>query len=154
MSFALKDRTSNVVRMLKFLMNVKSPQEILKDEPRNHMLFRYGQVNKKYQRLIEKARKFTRGKIVYFQYGGDLSLSGDIANELAYRFPGKIVVVAYIKGTKANISLRGSNVKEITKKAIEGFQDATGGGHENATGAKLNVEDLPKFKEKLEKLVK
>ncbi len=97
LSFALKDRTSNVVRMLKFLLNVKSPEEILKDEPKNHILFRFNQVNKKYQKLMGKARKFVKEKMVYFQYGGDLSLSADIANELSYRYPDKIVIVSYLK---------------------------------------------------------
>jgi len=153
LSFGLKDRTSNVVRMLKYLMQLKSPQDILMDEPKNHLLFRFKQVDKKYQRLIEKAKRFVRDKLIYFQYGGDLSLSADIANELLYKFPGKIIVVAYIKGAKANISLRGKNIKELTLKVIEGLQDATGGGHENATGAKINVEDLPKFREKIEELI-
>jgi len=153
LSFALKDRVSNVVRMSKFLLKAKNPREILYDE-KNHILFRFNQVNKKYRKLIEKARKFVRDKLVYFQYGGDLSLSADIANELSYRFPGKIIIVVYIKGTKANISLRGKNVKKLTEKAIEGLEDATGGGHENATGAKINVEDLPKFKERIEALVR
>jgi|SRR3989344_6835174 len=154
MSFALKDRTSNVVKMLKFLLKVKSPHEILKEDSNNPMLFRFNQVDKKYQKLIEKARKFVKSKIIYFQYGGELSLSSDIANELSYRFPGKIVVIVYIKGSKANISLRGRNIREITKKAISGLEDATGGGHEDATGAKVNVEDLVKFKERIESLVK
>jgi single-stranded DNA-specific DHH superfamily exonuclease len=153
LSFALKDRTSNVVRMLKFLLKLKNPQEILRDEPKNHILFRFKQVNRKYQKLIDKAKKFSRGKLIYFQYGGELSLSADIANELSYKFPGKVIVVAYVKGTKANISIRGKAVNELTIKAIKGLKDATGGGHENATGAKINAEDLPKFKENLERLV-
>lgn len=154
LSFALKDRTSSVVKMLKFLLKVKNPREILHEDVKNHILFRYNQINKKYQALIEKARRFVRGKLIYFQYGGDLSLSSDIANELSYRFPNKVIVVSYIKGTKANISLRGEGVKKITLKAVEGLEQATGGGHEQATGAKINVEDLPKFKERIKSLVK
>jgi len=153
LGFALKDRTSNVVRMLKILLKMKDPREILQNE-RNHILFRFNQVNRKYQKLLEKTKRFVKDKLIYFQYGGDLSLSSDIANELSYRFPGKIIVVAFIKGSKANISLRGENVKKITLKAIEGLEGATGGGHEEATGAKINVEDLPKFKERIEKLVR
>jgi len=153
MSFALKDRTSNVVKMIKYLIKLKNPREILIDDSKNHLLFRFNQVDKKYQKLMEKARNFVRGKLVYFQYGGDLSLSGEISNELLYKFPGKVVVVAYIKGTKVNISIRGKNAKEITLKAIENLEGATGGGHIEATGAKVNLEDLPKFKERIEKLI-
>jgi oligoribonuclease NrnB/cAMP/cGMP phosphodiesterase (DHH superfamily) len=69
-------------------------------------------------------------------------------------FSDKIIVVAYISGTKANISLRGKNIREITLKAIEGIENARGGGHKDATGAQMNVEDLPRFKENVERLIK
>ena len=56
-----------------------------------------------------------------------MSISADIANGLKYKFPGKVIVVAYISGTKANLSLRGKNIKEITLKGIEGIEGARGG---------------------------
>ncbi len=155
LDFALKDRTSNVVRMLKTLLKTESPYEVLKDESRNKILARFKQINRKYIKLVKKAEKFSnKGKILFFQYGGDLSLSSNISNELSYKFPNKIIVVAYLKGTKVNISLRGENVRDITLKAIQDLEEATGGGHENATGAKIEVEDLPEFKKKIEKLVR
>jgi len=154
-SFGLKDRISNVVRMLKYLLKLSSPQEILKEISGNQLLKRYNHVNQKYQRLFEKAKNVVKeSKLIYFQYGGELSLSADLANELYYKFPGKIIAVVYLKGEKANVSLRGDNVKDLTEKAIEEFEDATGGGHRNATGAKVNTRDLNKFKEKLIELTK
>jgi len=147
----LKDKTSNVLRMIRFLLKISSPQEILNEE--DSIFSRFKQIDKKYQKLLEKAEEFVKDKILYFQYGGDLSISSDLANELSYKHPGKTIVVAYISGTKANISIRSKKAKEITLKAIEGFENATGGGHEQATGAKILVEDLPKFKERIEKLV-
>ncbi len=41
--------------------------------------------------------------------------------------------------------------QETFLKAIEGLEDATGGGHEVATGARVLIEDLPKFMKKLER---
>ena len=103
---------------------------------------------------MEKAKKFAKGKILFFQYGGELSISSDIANQLFFSFPDKVIVVAHVKGSKANISLRWKkDVRQITLKAIEGLEGATGGGHEHSTGARVAVEDLPKFKENLMKLV-
>ena len=93
-------------------------------------------------------------KILYFQYGGSLSLSANLANQLSYEFPDKIIVVAYLKGDVANISLRGRGVRDLTLKSIEDIEGATGGGHEDATGVKMSVSDLPKFKEKINELIK
>lgn len=152
-AFALKDRTSNVVKMIKFLSKVKSPYDVLENSG-NFIRLRFEKIDKKYQKLLEKAKKFARNNLLYFQYGGELSLSADISNELCYLYPDKTIVVVYIKGTKANISLRGKNVREITLKAIEGLEGATGGGHKDATGAKILVEQLPIFKDKIEKLVR
>ena len=63
-------------------------------------------------------------------------------------------MVAYIRGTKANVSIRGKiNVREIIAKALEDIE-STSGGHKHASGATLNVEDLPKLRDKLLKLIK
>ncbi len=153
LSFALKDRTSRVVNMLRFLAAVKSPYDVLDEEKARNIFSRFKQVNLKYTKLIDKAKKFAKNKVLFFQYGGDLSLSADIANELFFLFPDKIIVVAYVKGSKTNVSLRWKNdVRKITLEAIKDLKGATGGGHEHATGAQVSVEDLPKFKENLIKL--
>lgn len=153
LGFALKDSTSNVVKMIK-MMFTAGPQEVLQDDKKNIMLQRFRQIDSKYSKLVEKAMlNASKSKLLYFQYGGELSISADISNELIYRYPDKIIVVAYLKGTKANLSLRGKNVREFTLKGIEGIENARGGGHNDATGAQMNVEDLPRFKEKLEKLI-
>lgn len=152
MSFGLKDSVSNVVSMIKFLQKIQAPNELLLEDSKNHILSRFEQIDKKYQKLIEKAQEHIKEKLIYFSYGGDLSLSADIANELYYRNPHKLVVVVFISGAKANISIRGKRAKEISMKAIEGLI-ATGGGHDEAVGCKVNVEDLPIFKERIENLV-
>ncbi len=152
-NFALKDRTSNVVKMIRTLKKLDSPSLILEEKENNTILKRFNQLNKKYLNLLEKAKKFSRGKLLFFQYGGDLSISSDLSNELCYLYPDKIIVVAYIKSTKAIVSLRGKDVRKITLEAIKSIEGATGGGHKDATGATIPVEDLPRFKENLQKLV-
>ena len=154
-SFSLKDRTTKVVNMSKTLLEVSSPLEILNENNKSKSIHqRYQQVNSRYEKLIEKAKKLNKGKILFFQYGGDLSLSADLANELSYLFPAKIIIVAYIKGTKANLSIRGEkNIRKFTIDALKNLENATGGGHENACGATMNMEDLEKFKQNFEKLI-
>ena len=152
-SFALKDRTTNVVGMMKYLLTVKSPYDVLNENSKNYTMHqRFNQIDIRYKKLLKKAEMVDRkNKILFFQYGGDLSISSDLSNELNYKFPDKIVVVVYVSGVKANISVRGKSVREIILKSIDGLDDATGGGHEDAVGAKIRVEDLEKFRENLEK---
>jgi nanoRNase/pAp phosphatase (c-di-AMP/oligoRNAs hydrolase) len=82
-----------------------------------------------------------------------MSVSSDLSNELSYKFPDKVIVVVYLIGAKANISSRGKNIREKILKAIEDLEDATGGGHEDAVGARIKVADLEKFKENLDALI-
>lgn len=154
LSFALKDRTSNVINMIKTMFKA-CPSDVLLESKKNFILERFNQIDAKYEKLVEKAKlNAGKSKLIYFQYGGDLSISAEIANELSYLFSDKIIVVAYISGTKANLSLRGKGIRDITLKAIEGIENARGGGHQDATGAQMNVEDLPRFKDNIEKLIK
>jgi len=154
LDFSLKDKTTNVVNMMRFMTQIKNPLDIIQENHKTkQILKRYEQINSKYVKLIERARKSTSDNLIYFQYGGEFSLSSNLANQLIYEFPNKIVIVAYIKGDFANISLRGENVLRLTLESIKGIEDATGGGHKNATGAKMNVNSLSLFKERIENLI-
>lgn len=153
MSFGLKDRTTNVVNMLKFLEKAKGPHDLL-DDPRSHgFQRRFVQIDSKYQILLRKAISAGKKqkKILFFQYGGDLSISSDLSNELTYLFKNRVIVVIYVKGAKANISVRGKKIREGFLKSIDGLEGATGGGHENAVGGQIKIEDIEKFREKMEK---
>lgn len=156
LSFALKDRTTNVVSMIKFLVSVKSPYEVLEENYQNYTMHkRFEFINSKYSKFVKKAEEVGKNskKILFFQYGGDLSISSDLSNELSYKFPDKVIVVAYINGTKATISIRGSDVKEPVLKALANIEQSSGGGHKDAVGAKVNVEDLDRFREALSKSI-
>lgn len=155
LDFSLKDKTKNVNNMLKFMSNIKSPYELLEENSNTaQILKRYNEINSKYQELLEKARNLTEKKLIYFQYHGDLSLSSNISNQLKHEFPDKIIVVVYIKDNLANISLRGKNVRRLTLRAIKNIDGASGGGHKDATGAKMPADSLTKFREVIEKMIK
>jgi len=155
LNFGLMDRTTNVVNMIRFLIKSKTPYEILEDSNENKTMHeRFNQINSKYQKLIEKAEKTNDSKkFLFFKYSGDLSISSNLSDELSFKFPKKIIIVAYISGIKANISARGKNIREIVLKAIREFKDSTAGGHEEAVGGKIKVEDLQQFKENIENLI-
>lgn len=154
LSFALKDKTSNVVRMIKLLAEMKTPYDLLEENSKTKTIYhRYREINRKYSKLLEKAKKVAGSKMVFFQYSGDLSISGELANELFYSFPDRTVAVAYIKGNDAQISLRSKqDIREKVAVAMQGIEGRSG-GHKNACAAKIAVSDLPKFKENLENLL-
>jgi single-stranded DNA-specific DHH superfamily exonuclease len=159
LGFGLKDRTTEVINMLKFLIKAKTPYDVLEENSFNKNIHsRFDDLNKKYQKLVSKALEIgwtlkKEEKILYFQYAGDLSISGDLSNELNFIFPDKVILVAYVKGTKANISIRGKKIRPKLLKAIEGLEGATGGGHEDAVGAQVRIEDIEIFRKNFEKLI-
>jgi single-stranded DNA-specific DHH superfamily exonuclease len=155
-SFALKDRTTNVISMMKFLMKANTPYEVLEDSPLNHtMHYRFEQIDKTYQKLLNKAIKIGEksGELLFFQYGGELSISSDLSNHLIYQFPNKVVAVIYVNGMKASISVRGKNIREKVIEVLNGLNGATGGGHEDAVGGQMRADDVDSFKVRLEKLL-
>ena len=87
---------------------------------------------------------------MFYNYSGQLSISSDLSNELSYLFPKQYICVAYSSGPITNISLRGNNVKNILAEILPLLEKATGGGHRDAVGARINTEDIDKFKQELE----
>ncbi|MDO8460720.1 MAG: DHHA1 domain-containing protein [Nanoarchaeota archaeon] len=151
LNFGLKDSVTHVVQLQNFLISCKGPGDVLQETPSNYAFRKkYSDVKKKYDDLIKKAKQGISGSVIFFEYGGELSISSDIANELSYFYPNRYIVVAYRKDAILNISIRGKNVKQILEnvfKEVEG----SGGGHDDAVGARINSENLEKFKETFER---
>jgi single-stranded DNA-specific DHH superfamily exonuclease len=146
LNFGLKDSITNVVKLQNYLISCEGPESVFQESKDNYFFRKkYQDIKKKYEALLEKARECVEGKLLFFEYGGEMSISADIANQLSHSFKNKYIVVAYKKGTVANLSLRGNNIKKILEKVLEKV-DGTGGGHEHAVGAQVKVEYLEKFK--------
>ncbi len=143
----LKDTTTNVVSMLKFLIKAKTPYEVLEETPKNHLMHkRFKEIEGKYNLLLDKAKqKAGKDKILFFKYSGNLKVNGELANQLSYLFPKKIIIVAYVGDAKVNLSIRGEDILPIFEKVILNFKEAHGGGHQNSVGGQLHVKDLDKF---------
>lgn len=155
--FAIKDTTTNVINMMKFLMKVKGPYDVLSESGDNLIMHkRFEEIEKKYSSLVRKAKADVKesDKFIFFIYSGDMSISAEISNGLKYSFPDKYVFVAYFKGAKVNLSCRGDNVREIVLKIIDKIEGATGGGHENAVGAQIGKDDLGNFEKKVKLALK
>lgn len=153
--FGLKDSITNVVAMQNFLILCKSPGDVLSEVEANYSLrSKYKEIKIKYESILAKLDDSSVfGNLIFFDYSGDLSISSEISNELCYRYPGKYIAVAFIKGGISNVSLRGKGVKKMLEKILLNFEGATGGGHDDAAGARINARDLAKFRELLEEEV-
>ena len=79
-------------------------------------------------------------------------MTSELANNLSYHFPEKIIIVAYVKGESVNLSIRGKNIKNKILELLNKIETATGGGHDNAIGAKMSLKDLDKFVEDLKNI--
>ena len=151
LSFGIKDSITHVVQLQNFLIQCKGPGDIFSDSKGNeNFRKKYGEIKKKYDVLLEKARIYADENLVFFEYSGDLSISSEIANELSYLYPGRYIAVAYVKEGIVNISLRGKKIRGIFEKIIPAFEGASGGGHEAAIGSRIKKGDLERFKNLLE----
>lgn len=147
LNFGLKDKTSNIVALQNFLISCKTPADVFQELSTNYAFRkRYSEIKKKYTSLLEKAKSSLSDNLLFFSYSGSLSISSDLSNELSYLYPDKFIAVAYKKGAIVNISLRGRRVRLLLEKVIQQLQNGSGGGHEDAVGARINSSELNKFK--------
>lgn len=152
LTFALKDTTTNVLKMMKVLIDTQTPYEIFSgDKKYEYIMSRYRKINRTYSKLLEKASRQKNEKIVFFQYGGDMGMTRELCNALVYKNPNKIVIVARVIGGRVNMSLTSpkKNLKPILEKALKEIE-GTGGGHPRACGASIQIKDLERFKEIIE----
>ena len=147
LNFGLKDSVTNVVRLQNFLISCAGPRTFFQELSENYYFRKkYFDIKKKYDSLLKDARKTVERNLIFFEYAGELSISADLSNELSYLHSNKFVVVAYRNGGIANLSIRGKGVKAILTTVLAKV-GGSGGGHENAVGARIGINDLGRFKE-------
>ena len=148
LSFGLKDSITHVVELQNFLVTCNSPGDLDRELDGNSAFaLKYKEILKKYNVLLDAAKLSVADKYLIFNYSGTLSISSDLSNELSYIFPEKYICVAYSSGPLTNVSLRGNNVRNILDNILPNFTGATGGGHKDAVGARIQTSDWDKFAE-------
>lgn len=154
-SFMLKGPTSEAMACIRALEKVTDPYEILERTtgPGKFIYRQFKRINSDYEQLLAAAKKAgdtsKDKKFIIFTYKGKQSFSGDLANELLFLFPDRILVVGRERQDYYMLSFRARNVPVLPalKKALVGI-DGYGGGHENASGGSVNKKDFEKFIEK------
>ncbi len=154
-SYLLKGKTSDVNKHINILLKMKSPYEILKQEStKGKYVFKTAEkIGKSYNELLEKALKIKADKLFVFTYpSGKISFTGELSNELLYKFPGKIILVGREKDGDIRFSLRSDDliISDVLEKAMVGVEGYSG-GHEFACGGNIAKKDWKKFIENLKK---
>lgn len=157
-SFLQKGTMTEVKKNIKVLTRVDSPYEMLDGKSSaGRLLFKfYSERKKEYDSLMASAlATVDDSKVFVFRYKeSNNSYTSDISNELLYRFPDKMIIIAREKSDEIRMSLRSSRIKipEILNKALSGL-DGYGGGHEYACGSSVKAKDFNVFIERLKTIV-
>lgn len=151
LNFGLMDSTTNVLNLIKYLAKAKGPYDLIEENSETKQLHkRYSQLNEFFKKQIAKAEaNFEKDSpLLFYSYSGNTSMSSEISNALYYAHPDKTVIVAFKRPEKVNISIRGKNALELTQELVKDIEGATGGGHIEATGAMIPIDEFDKFKAK------
>ncbi len=154
LNFGLMDSITNVVNLQKYLFKAKNAYDLLEENKYTKQFHkRYNELNEFYKKQIGKAEEnLDNSKVLLFSYSGNTSMSSQISNRLMFNHPDKLIIVAFKRPEKVNISIRGPKALKITKELIKDIEGATGGGHNEATGAMVPIDSWDKFRERIREL--
>lgn len=149
-SFNLKGKSKDILSSIKMLCRVENPYDILNGSNAQTKLIlkRFESNNANYVNLLNSVKK-TKDDVLVFKYtSSENAFTTDLSNELLYKFPNKIILVARESNGSFKCSLRSAKypidkILEITLCEINGF----GGGHEHACGAVIPSEQFNSFVE-------
>lgn len=153
-SYILKGKTSDVNKCFKILTRTEHPNEILEQTTAQGRFIykRFEKINKEYEELVNESTKHvTKDRLLIYIYKENkMSFSGDLSNELIYRYPDKIIIIGREKSGEIRLSLRSMKklLPPIIEKALIGIE-GYGGGHEYACGANVKKEDFKRFIENI-----
>ncbi|MBD3259300.1 hypothetical protein GF371_01575, partial [Candidatus Woesearchaeota archaeon] len=158
-SLILKGPTSKVMNCVKILTRIDNPEELLKGKTSRagYVLKHYKKIRDAYDEILDESKKVkpSDNMYVFIYKSSKISVTKDLANELAYKYPKKLVIVGREKSGEIKMSLR-YDVKPlppILEKALSGLK-GYGGGHPTTCGACVAVEDFEEFLNRLKKEVK
>ncbi|MDP3917054.1 MAG: DHH family phosphoesterase [Nanoarchaeota archaeon] len=155
-SFAMKGTTESTNECIEVLEKINDPMEILEQTTPNGRLIyeKFKNNNKDYELLLGDAlsQKIDGNVFVYTYPGIDRSFTGMLANELLHKIPHEVIILGREKDGDVRMSLRSRDrpILPVLKKILEVI-NGHGGGHAQACGASVKMEDFPKFVEMISK---
>ena len=158
-NFVLKESVTNVKNVVSVLLKIEDPFDILEGKTsKGRFVYKmYEKINKGYDELLEKALDEIKDeKVIVFIYSAKkTTFTGDLGNELLYKFPDRLIIIGRVKEDRVMFSLRSGKYKvsPLVKKAVSKVE-GHGGGHLYSCGANIAKEDYVKFIEEIKKGVK
>ncbi|MBI4448888.1 DHH family phosphoesterase [Candidatus Woesearchaeota archaeon] len=154
-SFNLKGRTDDALTSVKVLSRIESPYEILKQStPRGNFLWKkYLKVKQGYDAIKAQVIRYVKPDdpfLIHSYTEDQMAVTKDLANELTYLYPNKVVILAREKNGEMKCAMRSGRDGPILSKALEKILPTlppgnTGGGHEHACGANIMKDDFEEF---------
>ena len=90
---------------------------------------------------------------MFYNIKSKYNISSAISTRMSEIYKNRLIVVWQKAGSRVKVSARnqkGMNVGKIMENAVKGF--GSGGGHEAAAGATMDVKDWEKFRENVVRL--
>ena len=150
-NFVLKGQMKEVHQAIKILTRINDPNELLEEssEQGKYLMKKFKSINNEYERLLKEGiSKASNDKLLVFTYAENkVSLSGELSNELLYRYPDKIIIIARHHDGEMKTSFRSSGkikVKYVIEKALKGI-NGRAGGHDYACGGLIKDTDWDQF---------
>jgi len=150
LAYSLKGTTESMNDCIEAWEHVKDPVEVFEQTTvYGKMIYeKYERINKEYKELLKEAlSQNEEGEVFVFTYpGGKNSYTGGLSNELLYRVDKDLIIVGREVNGDVRMSLRSKEkpVLPALNKVLEVI-DGHGGGHANACGASVKMEDFPEF---------
>lgn len=150
-NFVLKGTANDAMKYVKVLSRINDPYEILEQTtPQGKFLYKkFMKYEKEYKELLSDAlSRANDSKIILYEYPASrTSFTGELANELLFNYPEKVIIIARENNGEMKCSLRsGDNIiiNTIIEKTLNDI-DGYGGGHEHACGCVVKKEDFKAF---------
>ncbi len=147
-NFNLKGRTTDSMKSVKVLSRIEDPKEILHQESSKGSFIykKFKKINDEFESLKNSVNVTDDDFLIFTYTDSKFSVTADLANELLYEHPNKIILVGRFNKERVMMSLRSTDKKLVdvvssNAERLNGY----GGGHDNACGASVPKDYFESF---------
>jgi single-stranded DNA-specific DHH superfamily exonuclease len=147
----VKGTVRDARRKLDVLRRIREPEELLEATTTEGIIIRraYERDREEYRRFLTEAIEQAQGSEALFVYRyahSGHTFTAQLSNELAYKLPDHVIIVAaeYAGAYRLSIRSQSRELPELLARSLKGIE-GSGGGHPHACGANVRSEDFERF---------